>query len=377
MKRSQIILLGIFLFISGAMYMPILMNAKEYEKQTKKENKTVNVPTAIVINELHKIPMSSYGQVAPNTELLVSFEVQGKLQQGDQRLKPGVSFRSGSILYRIDGQAAAYSLFARHMSLASIITQALPDLALDMPEEKDKWDQFLVGLTSLRSDIPAFPKLNTRKEKQFWTVRNVLTEYFNIIAQDNRLKKYEYIAPFSGTVTEVYSEPGSIVNPGVQIAKIARTGEFELKVPVSLEDLKMYKEQKTARFKDPNGKLIATGSIIRVSDVINQRTQSADVYYSVKPEEGERVYNGLYLNVEIDFISNEKTVALPRRAVKDRKVLVLKGDKLTYVDVKQVSRKPDTVYVTGIQDGQRVVTEQVGAPNKDMIYKPVESEEKK
>jgi multidrug efflux pump subunit AcrA (membrane-fusion protein) len=263
------------------------------------------------------------------------------------------------------------------MSLASMITQALPDLVLDMPSEKDKWDDFLAALTTLQSEIPKFPKLNSRKEKQFWTVRNVPTEYFNILAQKSRLEKYAYVAPFSGTVTEIFSEPGSIVNPGVQIAKIARTGEFELKVPVSLEDLEKYKEQKTARFTDPEGELMARGSILRISEVVNQRTQSADVYYSVKAEEGKRIYNGLYLNVEIDYVSDELRVALPRPAVNDGKVLVLKENKLSYVDVKTKSRKPDTVYVTGLQDGMEVVMEQVGAPGEDIIYKSVERNSEK
>lgn len=371
MKRSQIILLGIFLLISGVIYIPILMNAKEYEKQTKKENKTVNVPTATVKNEIHSIPMSSYGQVAPNTELLVSFEVQGTLIQGDKRLKPGVSFRKGQLLYKIDGLETFLSIRSRKMALIGVINQNLPDIALDFPGQEKKWEEFVYNLVR-NENIPELPKTMSNKEFSFWSSRNVLAEYYSIASLESRLRKFEYYAPFSGTVTEVYSEPGSIVNPGVQIAKIARTGEFELKVPVSLDDLDSYKEQKTARFTDPNGKLIATGSIIRVSDVVNQRTQSADVYYSVKAEEGERIYNGLYLNVEIDLISSTSTVALPRRAVNDGKVLVLKGDKLSYVDVVQKSRKPDTVYVTGLRDGQQVVMEQIGAPSKDIIYKSVE-----
>jgi len=375
MKRSQIVLLGIFLFISGVMYIPIIMNAKEYEKQTKKENKTVNVPTAVVTNQLHKTPMSSYGQVLPNTELLISFEVQGSLIQGDKRLKPGVSFRKGQLLYKLDATETLLSIKSRKMALAGVINQNLPDIALDFPGQEKKWEEFIYRMVS-EAVLPSPPAEMSNKEFSFWSSRNVLTEYYSIASLEERVKKYYYYAPFSGTVTEVYSEPGSIVNPGVQIAKIARTGEFELKVPVSLDNLDKYKEQKSARFKDPNDTLIATGSIIRISNVVNQQTQSADVYYSVKAEEGKRIYNGLYLNVEIDYISDEKTVALPRRAVNGGKVLVLKGDKLLYVDVDQISRKPDTVYVTGIRDGQRVVTEQVGAPNKDMIYKTVESDEK-
>lgn len=372
MKRSQIILLSIALVLSGVIYIPIVMNKKEYKKDTKEERKVVDVPTTKVIAKTHNVPLTSYGQVSPNTELMISFEVQGKLIQGDKRLKPGVSFRKGQVLYKVDGQEAEYSLIARRMSLASIITQALPDFVLDMPQEKEKWEDFLINLTSLRKKTPVFPQINSRKEKQFWTVRNVPTEYFNILAQEKRIEKYTYTAPFSGTVTDIYSEPGSIVNPGAQIAKIAQTGTFEIKVPIALNQLDLYKEQKTARFTDPLGNLVATGSILRISDVVNQRTQSADVYYSVKPADGQRVYSGLYLNVEIDYTTNEKLVILPRTAVNNNKVLVLEGTKLHYVDVLQKNRKPDSVYVSGLRSGQEVVIEQMGAPIDGTVYKSIQ-----
>jgi len=376
MKRSQIILFGIFLVLSGLIYIPIITNQKSYKKKEKKENKVVDVSTGIVENKMHNIPLHSYGQVSPNTELIVSFEVQGKLVQGDKRLKPGESFSKGQLLYKIDAKETLLTIKSRKMALAGIINQNMPDIILDFPNAQEKWENFIRKLVKDEL-IPELPKKMTNKEFSFWSTRNVLSEYYNIASLEERALKYFYKAPFSGTVTEVYAEPGSIVNPGVQIAKIARTGEYELKVPVSLKDLDKYKEQKVARFTDPNGKVIATGSIIRISDVINQRTQSADVYYSVKPNEGERVYNGMYLNVELDYTSNEELAVLPRPAVNDGKVLVLEGTKLLFVDVKERSRKPDSVYVSGLKNGQEVVLEQMGAPNDEITYKSVPSKPKK
>ena len=371
MKRSQIILLSVALVLSALIYIPVILNKKDYTKTVKTESKTVFVPIRDVENKKHLITLNSYGQVAPNTELMISFEVQGKLIEGSKRLKPGVSFRKGEVLYRIDGKELEYTIVARKMGLASIITQSLPDLILDFPQEKKKWEDFLMSLTR-ETRMPDFPKLNSRKEQQFWTTRNVPTEYFTIISQEARAEKYTYIAPFSGTVTEVYAEPGSIVNPGVQVAKVARTGEFELKVPVALDDLEEYKAQKTARFTDSEGNLLATGSIIRISDVVNQRTQSADIYYSVKPVENRSVYNGLYMNVTLDYEAEKLSMLLPRTAVKDGQVLILENDKLVYQDVIQIGKKPDSLYVTGLSNGQNVLLEQIGAPSDKVTYKPIE-----
>ena len=103
---------------------------------------------------------------------------------------------------------------------------------------------------------------------------------------EERLRKYTYTAPFDGTVVEIYAEPGSIVNPGGRIAKIAKTGDFEVKVPINTNLLERYRKEGTATFTNAKGTIVGTGKIIRVSDVINQRTQSADVYYSIQPAKG-------------------------------------------------------------------------------------------
>ncbi|GAB5416184.1 MAG: hypothetical protein Crog4KO_12320 [Crocinitomicaceae bacterium] len=370
MKRSQIILLSIAIVLSALIYIPIVMNKKGYEKQEKTESKVVDLPTRVVSNKMHRIQMNSYGQISPVTELLVSFEVQGRLIQGDKRLKPGVSFNKGSMLYKIESDEYISTIMARKMGLLGMVSQAMADFTLDFPNRKASWESFISQLDA-KKRLPELPESKSEKERMFWASRNVYSEYYNILSLEKRAEKYYYFAQFSGTVTEVYSEPGAMVNPGVQIAKIAQTGQFELKVPVSLEDLDAYKEEADADFTDPEGNLVATGKIIRISDVINQRTQSADIYYSVKPVEGKRVYNGLYLNVAINHQRETPSVILPRTAVTDGKVYILEGTKLNPVEVIQVGEKPDSLYVTGVRDGQEVVLEQVGAPSDEITYKSV------
>lgn len=371
MKRSQIILFSVFIVLSALIYTPVIMNKKDYEKTVKSESKTKFVPVEVVKNETHLMTLNSYGQVSPVTELLVSFEVQGKLIQGDKRLKPGVSFRKGELLYKVDSKEYVTSIMSRKTALTGLIAQSMPDFALDFPQQKQKWEEFMLSITAAGL-LPELPGTSSEKERLFWTTRNVLTEYYNILSMESRVAKYFYYAPFSGTITEVYSEPGSIANPGAQIAKIARTGEFELKVPVSLEVLDHYKNQKKAKFTNSEGNIIATGSVIRVSDVINQRTQSADVYYSVKPSGEQQIYNGLYLNVILDVETETNSTLLPRTAVNEGKVAILNNGKVEFREVVQLGEKTDSLYVSGISDGQTVILEQIGKISDEITYKPIE-----
>ncbi|MDX2360958.1 MAG: HlyD family efflux transporter periplasmic adaptor subunit [Crocinitomicaceae bacterium] len=372
MKRSQIILLSFFLVVTGLIYMRLASNKKDYNKELKEEDKLVYVPIREVENELRTFSITSYGQITPNAEIIVSVEVQGKLQKGDVLMKPGISFRKGQILYTIDNKEAFYALSAQKSSLANIILNALPDIELDFPSERNKWIKFMEDLNPSKL-LPAMPAISSSKERMFLTSRNILSQYYTLKSQEARMEKYIYLAPFNGTVISVFAEPGSIAGPGVQIAKIAKTGDYEVKVPVSMADIELYKDRSTAEFTDPSGVLIATGKIIRISDVINQQTQSADVYYSIRAIEGENIYNGMFVNVNINMESERETMVLPRVAVKDGKVRVLFNNELTTQAVLIEDSKPDSVFVTGLRNGQNVVLEQIDVSgDSTVIYNGIE-----
>jgi len=366
MKRSQIILLSVSLVLTGLIYVVLKANQKVQSKTLKEESKTIHLAVKEVKNSNHLITLVSYGQVAPNTELMLSFEVQGKIERGDIELKPGSNFRTGQILYQLDYREAFHSYTARKSSFENIIIASLPDIELDFPSERDKWMRFLNGI-SQGSKLPKLP-VSKGKEKMFITSRNIISEYHNLMSLEVRMEKYLYVAPFSGTVIETYAEVGSIANPGAQIAKIAKTGDYEVKVPVAIEDLEKYKSESSADFIDPDGVKIATGRILRISDVINQQTQSADVYYSIKALEGNQIYNGMFFNVSINQEVIKNTVILPRTAMVNGKVNILKDNKIEAVNVTHVSSIPDSIFVTGLKDGQLVILEQVGKIEDDVKY---------
>jgi len=371
MKRNQIILIAIFILITAAIFIRVKTNKKDVVKETKEAQTTLYVPTSKVKNELHKLQMVSYGQISPSMELDISFEVQGKLLKGDQRLKPGVKFKENQTLYKIDQEEAFYNLTSRKAQLSNLIIGAMADIELDFPSEKNKWSQFLLDLTTLKNRLPELPEMRSSKEKMFITSRGIITDYYSIKSMEERMEKYFFLAPFSGTVLEIYAEPGSIANPGAKIARIAKTGELEVKVPISLTNIKTFQEQGSANFTDPNGKLIGTGKIIRVSDVINKQTQSIDVFYSIKPIGKEMIYNGQYVNVEIDQMATAESYAVPRVAVNGNKIHVLVNDKLVQRHITVVGTKPDTLYISGLSNGDEVVLEQIEPSKTIKVYKGI------
>lgn len=371
MKKSQIILGIIFLVLTGSVYFVLKMNQTPYSKEMKEENTTIHLPVRKVKNVTHELEITSYGQITPNTELIVTFEVQGKLLQGTKRLKPGTKFSSGEILYKVDNEEAYYGMNAKKSSLATMVLNALPEIELEFPSEKEKWMKFMKALDPAKM-LPEMPAIKNDKERMFISSRNIFVEYYNLKSTEARLAKYFYAAPFSGTVVSVTSEPGAIVGPGIQIAKIAKTGDFEVKVPIDLDDLELFKGQNEADFYTTDGELIGKGKIIRISDVINQSTQSLDVYFSIKPVNGETLYNGTYVNVSVHEKVEKETMLIPRVAVNKQKVNLLDGEKIISRDILIVGSKPDSVYVTGLKDGETVVLEHQDKVNPKAVYKGIQ-----
>lgn len=359
MKRSQIILLSVFLVISGLIYMALAKNKKDIVKEMKPEDKTVYVPIREVLNSERTVPLESYGQVNPNSEINISFEVQGKLLKGDVLMKPGMKFRKGQLLYHLNKSDSEYTLKARKSALSTLIVSILPDIELDFPKERNKWVKFLNGLDPSAKSLPDFPETNSEKESLFIVGRNILTEYYSLKSLEEQLKKFAYYAPFNGTVISVNAEPGAIASPGMMIARIAKTGEYEVKIPISMDDLEDFKSHQQATFKNSSGEIIGKGKIIRISDVVNQQTQSADVYYSIQPESGSQIYNGMFLTVSIPKETTKSTMTIPRAAMRRGKVTILENAKLVERSVIQVGAIPDSVFITGLNDGEFVVLEEL------------------
>lgn len=371
MKKSQIVLLVIFLLISGMIYVALSANKKEGVKNIKEEVKTVYLPTKKAQNFHHTLSLTSHGQVTPYASVVISSEVQGMLLKGNVEMKEGIAFRKGDVLYRIDNQESFYSFAARRSGLVNMILNIIPDIELDFPNEKEKWLDFMNEMNKA-TRLPDLPKIKSDKERMFVTSRSVISEYYNIKSLESRLDKYVIIAPFNGTVTNMFIEPGTIANPGAQIAKVAKTGEFEVKVPIAIDDIDFFKDKSVASFTNASNELVGTGKIKRISNVVNQQTQSIDVYYAITPKEGALVYNGMHLNVNIDKEVTKNTCVLPRTAVNNGKVVVLNNDKIMFRDVLVIGSKPDSVYITGLNDGEMVVLEQFDSKQSGVSFKGVE-----
>lgn len=366
MKTRQFIILGVIIVLLGLIYFPIMFNDKQDEEKTAKT--AVNfVGVQAVNNEIHTNKITSYGQVLPNSQMDVTMKVQGFIERDMKSWKPGMSFRKNEILFKVERVEALYSIIARRSAFSSLITTILPDIQLDYTSEFEKWENFLYSLDPLQ-ELPPLPKTASKKEKLFIASRNIPTEYYNIKASENQLDNYFYLAPFDGTIVNSFAEPGSMASPGMRLATIAKTVDFEVKAPISIAQMELFKNAKSIQFTDPKGELVGTGKLLRTSEVINQQTQSIDAYFSLNADKNYPVFQGMFLNLVLDVETMENSIVLPENAVVNAQVQILKDSLIQTRTVSIINRKVDSVYVTGLTNGEFILLEPLTSIRDSIKY---------
>lgn len=367
MKTRHFLIIGGFILILGLVYLPILSNEKEEEDNSEPTKTTNYIPVTTAINKSQNITVTSYGQVMPNNQIDITMEVQGVIETGGFDLKVGRSFKKHDILIKIERVEALYNLLARRSSFINLISTLIPDIALDFPEEKEKWESFLYQLEPSKQ-LPNLPNAQSKKEKLLINAKNISSEYYSIKGLENQIEKYYYLAPFNGTVISSNIEPGALVSPGLTIATIAKTNDHEVKAPINIADLELFKNAKEVLFTNPQGVKIGKGKLKRTAKSINQQTQSIDAFFSIYPTKGSELIQGMFLNLSITSPLHEESVLLPNNAIVDNKVQLLKDSLIQVKDITTVGAKGDSIYVIGIKDSAKVVLSPHSTPEDSLKF---------
>lgn len=355
MKTRHVVIILVAVVLLGLIYLPILLGGKE-EKSKSKPAAVKFLPVIQAKNKKRSQKMESYGQVTPNVQIDIMFEVQGRLKKGDLTLRPGTKFRKGQVLYEIDNKEAILSVQARKVAFKNLTNQILADIELDYSSELSKWSSFYSKI-SAGEFLPKLPSFNSSREERFINSRGLLSEYYSIRSTEERLMKYYYVAPFSGTVISTFTEPGALASPGMRIASVVKTGDYEVKIPVQTSGIDVINSNEKVNFLNDKGELIGSGKLLRVSDVINQRTQSVDAYFSISAEKGQSIYSGMFVSFQAETDVIQNSVALPRMASDENVVSVVKDSTVVKLPINIVGKTSDSIFVTGINDGDFVVLE--------------------
>jgi len=356
-----LITLMVLSFVAGAGFgasEQVELKAKEKEESENDsiKNAVKFVQTSLVKNQSYLLDVNSLGRVNSSQSISVSSEVQGILISGSVKLKKGVSFKRGQVLFKVNNNDASLLLKARKSSYLTLLANSLPDIKIDFPEDYEVWKLFFDNVDMDRP-IPPMPPIFESKLKTLLASRNILGEYYNIKADQVRLSKYYIVAPFNGTITDAFADIGSVVGPGTIVANIINSGSLEVECPVSPDEINLIKIGNEVRLSDDQNHMW-TGVVSRKGQYLNPNTQSIPVFIQLN-KDNDQLYNGMYLTAQITGDSIPNVYEVPRRALiaNEAQVYLEQDSALVKRPVDIVAFKAETVLIGGLENGVNVVTE--------------------
>lgn len=360
MKLRHILIIGFFLIVNLLIIMAL---KKGFSKPIEVKIDKVFLPnlSATVVKKIEKeFKAMGYGNVSSFNSLDLVSEVQGKLSQGKVDLKAGVKFRKGDLLYKVYDVEARYALRARKSGFINLIANILPDIKSDYANEFFKWNTYIESV-KLNKTLPELPAWTSDKEKVFLASKQVLSEYFSIKGQEEQLKKYSVYAPFNGTITNVFVSDMSVVNPGSKVIKISQNSNFEISITIPTHQIESVKIGSKATILTTSNTIKGYGKVVRVSDVLNQNTQSINVYIKAIPIKNQKFINGEYVKVDLNIEGKNNGMTIPSLAIKNNSVMVYdtKDSSLHQKQISILNEDASGTFISGLTDGEVIITQEV------------------
>jgi membrane fusion protein, multidrug efflux system len=367
-RQFSIVIALLILLGSGAA--SFYFSEQKEEPEAKKLIKAKKyVKTAPVIYSDIKTNVLAYGRVQASEHLDLLSEVSGRMFEGKIRLKAGEKFTKGTLLFYVDDTEAQLTLKSQKSNFLRDIAAILPDFKVDYSTSFENWSSYFSSI-DIDKQLPAMPKPKSEKEKTFLATKGIYSNFYSIKSAEARLEKYRYYAPFDGSVTEVVMQTGAFINPGTRIGKIMKTGALELKVAVETKDVAWIQSGSPASIWSEEAQLNLEGSVVRISDYVNQNTQSVDVYIRLDSK-GNKIFDGQFMQASIPARMVKNGMIIPRNAIYNGNEVFVLEDTLLKVRSVIINRLlPEEAIISGLEPNADLVMEQlVSAHNNMKAYK--------
>jgi RND family efflux transporter MFP subunit len=361
MKKRQIVIISVLFILVFLIGWKLYSNSQANAKKNNEKKENSRYARVIEVeNVLIPIEIFGFGRVNPALSINVAPEVSGVIVGGEVQLKQGVKFRKGQVLFKVDDREAKLALKARKSSFLNLMAGALADIKIDFPDSYKKWEKFFNSI-DVSKVFPELPETSTTQEKTFLASRNVLSEYYNIKKDEIRLSKYTIKAPFNGFFSVVMVQEGSFAGMGTPIATLSQVSDLEVVVPIDKENIYLINPGQKVNMKTRGNDMNWKGVVKRIEQQVNPNTQSINVYV-VPTKQKEQMIPGMYLEVAIHAGEVENSFELPRKALgTDNNIYAIRDSVLFVVPVEVIKKNKDSYIVSGLNDGELIISEQ--SPN--------------
>ena len=326
--------------------------------------KTVFVDT--VQNSVVPIQVPANGTLVAKRRVELYAEVQGVFKRGNKLFKPGQEYTQGELIIGIDASEYRASVQSAKSNLYNLITSIMPDLRLDYPEISAKWQAYLSGF-NINEVTPQLPEMQTEKERYFISGRGILTSYYNVKNQEERLAKYNIRAPHRGVLTEALVTEGTLIRSGQKLGEFIETGIYELEVAISKTYSDLLRVGKMVALENLERTKTYEGTVTRINARVDQNTQTITAFIEVSDSD---LKEGMYLEANLHAKDEDRAIEIDRGLLLEgNQIFVVRDSILDLIDVKPVYFTDKSVVLKEVPDGITIVSKPLVGAYAGMLVK--------
>jgi len=312
------------------------------------------------------IEIEATGNIQAQKKIELYAEVQGIFKSSSKLFKAGQKYIAGSTLLNIDNSEYKASIVAARSDLYNQIIAMMPDLKLDYPHLAQKWENYINNF-NINETLQALPEIESEQENYFISGKGIVNSYYTIKNMEERLVKYQIIAPFTGILTEALVNEGALVRSGQKLGEFIDPSKYELEVAINESYKHLLKIGSQVTLSNINKTKSYTGIVKRVNSVVDPSTQSIQAFIEVS---GDGLNEGMYLEANLEGKTEENVYEISRKLLIDNKnVFAVKDSNLVLQPITPVYFTDETAIVKGIPDGTIVLSKSVPGAHNGMVVK--------
>jgi len=354
----RILAVAALIFIIGMAYglmRYLILIKEEPKKQPPKESKRYVKAEEVKYTTI-LTPTSAPGRLLPMAEFDLVAEASGKLLPGNVQLKKGSTFSKGQILFTVYPDELALSIKASKSQYLNTLANVLPDIKIDYPQEEKKFNDFFASI-KLDKRLPPLPEIDNEQFKIFLSSRDLISDYYKIKKDELQLSRHTVYAPFTGTLSEVYTETGAYVNAGGKVARMIQTDMLEMEVPLERFDAEWVKIGDKVKVYSEKSGTEKTGIVVRKNLFIDANTQSQGVFIRISNISEPKFLAGEYLKAFFPGHPVKDAMEIPRNIVfNSDEVFVIEGGRLQKRKINIIKiNNENTLIFNGLPVGDSLV----------------------
>lgn len=379
LSAPLLVLLAGFAIVQG------LVAAKPEPEKKEDPPRLVSLYVDEVKSEVVTVKVTTQGEVRPKTEVDLVPQVSGRIVAMSEAFNAGAEFMPGAMLAKIDDTDYQVAVVRAEARVADAQTELERQHATAKIKEQE-WRN-----DSKKQDATPFALNLTQVAQAEANLRAAKAELEKARVD---LQRTEIKVPFHGRVRERLVGIGQYVTAGTSLGRVFSTDTVEVRLPLTdaqLVELNLpvgymaSNSPESAPVVNFSAKLgnrdyFWLGRIVRVSAAVDKDTRliyaTAEVTdpYGVAAAQGMPLAVGLFVDAEIESVSQQSALVMPRVALRneDKVYVINKDNRLEIRTVKVLSTSDERVLVTdGVDAGEHVVVSTLPNAVDGMEVEPI------